>query len=140
MPNACFIDTNILLYTKDPANPSKRERAREWLDALADENLIVISPQVLNEFAHNVIRKFPHIGYDELRENLEGLRPWCVAPVNDETALQALAIHRRYQFSFYDSALVAAAVAFGCDVFLSEDLTHDQKLGGLTIVNPFNLR
>lgn len=137
MPNACFIDTNVLLYTKDPQTPSKRERARAWLDALANENLGVVSPQVLNEFAHNIIRKFPHISYDELHENLQALRPWCLAPFSDETALQALAIHRRYRFSFYDCALLASALSCGCDVFLSEDLGHDQKLGELTIVNPF---
>ena len=49
MPNACFIDTNILLYTKDPAAPDKRRRALAWLDALASRDLAVISPQVMNE-------------------------------------------------------------------------------------------
>jgi predicted nucleic acid-binding protein len=94
---------------------------------------------VLNEFAHNIIRKFPHVGHDELRENIAALRPWCVAPITDETQLHALAIHRRFRFSFYDCALLASAVAFGCEAFLSEDLSHEQRLGQLRIVNPFSM-
>jgi predicted nucleic acid-binding protein len=137
MPNACFIDTNVLLYVKDPTAPTKQARAIEWLDVLADRNLAVVNPQVLNEFAHNVIKKLPHIGYEALVENLESMRPWCTAPMNDETALQGLAIRRRFKFSFYDATLVAAAIAGDCDMFLSEDLGHDVRIGALRIVNPF---
>ncbi|MGH8264596.1 MAG: PIN domain-containing protein [Steroidobacteraceae bacterium] len=113
--------------------------ANGWLNTLANENRAVISPQVLNEFAHNIIRKFPQVSHDELRANSEALRPWCVAPITDETPLQALAIHRRFRFSFYDCALLATAVTFGCEVFLSEDLSHDQRLGPLRIINPFSV-
>ncbi len=137
MPNACFLDTNVILYAKDPRAPIKRERAREWLNVLGDRNLAVISPQVLNEFAHNVLRKFPHVGIAELLENLEAMRPWCLAPMTGETAVQGLLIHQRFKFSFYDSTLLAAAITYGCDVFLSEDLGHDQRFNGLRIVNPF---
>jgi predicted nucleic acid-binding protein len=137
MPNGCFIDTNVLLYTKDPKIPSKRERAREWLSVLANENRAIISPQVLNEFAHNIIRKFPHVSHDELRQNIEAVRPWCVAPITDETTLHALAVYRRFRFSFYDCVLLATAMDFGCEIFLSEDLSHNQRLGRLRIVNPF---
>jgi predicted nucleic acid-binding protein len=28
-------------------------------------------------------------------------------------------------------------LAYGCDGFLSEDLTHGQHIGGLRIINPF---
>lgn len=137
MPSACFIDTNVLLYVKDPRNRDKQGKARGWLAALASEDLVVVSPQVLNEFAHNVIRKFPDIGYDELLENLEAMRPWCVAPMTDEITLQGVAIHRRFQVSFYDSTLLAAALSYGCAAFLSEDLTHGQQIGDLRIINPF---
>lgn len=139
MPNGYFIDTNVLLYTKDPKVPSKGARAHEWLNALANKNRIVISPQVLNEFAHNIIRKFPHVSYDELLQNVEALRPWCVAPITHETTLHALQIHRRFRFSFYDCVLLATAMDFACEVVLSENLTHDQQLGRLRIVNPFNV-
>jgi predicted nucleic acid-binding protein len=137
MPNACFIDTNILLYAKDPGEPSKQRKALAWLDALADEQRAVISPQVLNEFAHNVLRKFPHISHERLTEYLESMRPWCLAPTSDGTALGGLTIHRRYKLSFYDSVLVASALAYGCDMFLTEDMSHQQRIGDMRLVNPF---
>lgn len=137
MPNGCFVDTNVLLYLKDPNEPVKRAKARAWLDALVDRTQIVISPQVMNEFAHSIIKKFPHVGDAELVENLEAMRPWCTALMTSETALQGLAIHRRFAFSFYDSTLVSAAAISGCDVFLSEDLGHGSHVGSLQVINPF---
>jgi predicted nucleic acid-binding protein len=104
---------------------------------LASEDRAIVSPQVLNEFAHNVLRKLPHIGYDALAEYLESMRPWCLAVMSDETALNGLVIHRRFRFSFYDSSLVAQALSFGCDLFLSEDMSHQQRVGDMRIVNPF---
>jgi len=139
MPTACFIDTNVFLYAKDARTPAKRLRSRSWLELLAARQLAVISPQVLNEFAHNVLRKFPQISYEELRDSLESMVPFCRAQVTEQTALQALAISRRFKLSFYDSALVAAALTYGCDLFLSEDLGHNQRLGDMRIVNPFRV-
>jgi predicted nucleic acid-binding protein len=137
MPSGCFIDTNILIYTRDPQVPQKQARAIEWLRVLADANRLVISPQVMNEFAHNVIRKLPEITPEQLRVSLQDLQQWCTAFTTAETALNGLAIHRRFRFSFYDSVLVASALAVGCDLFLSEDLAHGQRVAGLSIINPF---
>jgi len=137
MPNACFVDTNILLYASDPKTPSKRVKARAWLDTLASEGRPIVSPQVLNEYAHNILKKFPHVSHEQLFEDLEALRPWCIASMTGETALQGLVLHRRYRFSFYDCTLLAAALTYGCDVFLSEDMSHQQMVGTLRIVNPF---
>ena len=50
---------------------------------------------------------------------------------------RALDIQSRYRFSFYDSLIVAAALAAGCSRLLSEDLQHGQRVEGLTIVDPF---
>ena len=63
---SCFVDTNVLLYAQDPRLPEKRKRAVEWLDALADRSLAVISPQVMNEFASNILKKFRHVDIDQL--------------------------------------------------------------------------
>ena len=137
MPIACFIDTNILLYTKDPREDEKRRQATSWLDALAARELAVVSPQVLNEFAYNVLMKFRYVSFDDLIQNLEALRPLCQAPMTDTTAINAAIVHRGYRFSFYDSALVATALAYGCDVFLSEGSRHGQRIEFMQIVDPF---
>lgn len=138
MPSACFIDTNVMLYLNDPRDPQKQTTARRWVAALAARDLIVISPQVMNEFAHNVLRKFPTIGRDELMQLLLAMEPWCKVPVTARTSLDALALHARYQFSFFDSTMLATALSYGCDIFLSEDLASGQRIGDLTIIDPFS--
>jgi predicted nucleic acid-binding protein len=104
---------------------------------LAALELLVISPQVMNEFANAVLRKMPHIAGDDLISALEEQARWCSAPMTSETTLDGLVVHRRYGFSFYDSTLIAAALLSGCDVFLSEDLSDGQWIGDLRIINPF---
>lgn len=51
--------------------------------------------------------------------------------------MAALEIKAQHGFSYWDSAIVAAARALGCQELFSEDLSHGQQIGGLTIVNPF---
>ena len=137
MPSACFIDTNLLLYAQDLEAPEKAKKVVEWLGALAARDSIVVSPQVLNEYAHNIIRKFRHVGSDRLLAELEFMQQWCRAQTNCQTAIHALRIHHRYKFSFYDSCLVASALEYGCDAFLSEDMSHGQRIAGMQIINPF---
>jgi predicted nucleic acid-binding protein len=137
MPSACFVDTNLLLYAQDPEAPEKAKRVAEWLGVLAETDAIVISPQVLNEYAHNIIGKFQHVGTDRLQAELEFMQQWCRAKTNQQTAIHALRIHSRYQFSFYDSCLIASALEYGCDLFLSEDLSHGQRISGMQIISPF---
>lgn len=137
MAIACFVDTNVMLYLKDPKEPRKQAIAQSWIAALGERDLLVISPQVMNEFAYNVLRKFPAVTRDELTSFLLAMEPWCKAAMTSRTSLDALLIHSRYRYSFFDSTMIAAALAFGCDVFLSEDLASGQQIGDLTIVNPF---
>ena len=50
---------------------------------------------------------------------------------------RALAIRARWRYGFYDSLVIAAALAAGCTRLLSEDLQHGQQIESLTIVDPF---
>jgi predicted nucleic acid-binding protein len=49
----------------------------------------------------------------------------------------ALQIRETYRFSFWDSTIVAAARALGCDRVYTEDLSHGQVVDGLAIIDPF---
>ena len=44
-----FVDTNLVVYTMDEAEPEKRDRCRCLLDALTARRAGVISTQVLQE-------------------------------------------------------------------------------------------
>ena len=48
-----------------------------------------------------------------------------------------MGIRARWRYGFYDSLVIAAALAAGCARLLSEDLQHGQRIESLTIVDPF---
>ena len=142
MPSArvsgtCFVDTSILLYLRDPLVPAKREAAKRWVSALAARDLLVISPQVLSEYAASVLERFKHVPFDVLLADLSAMQVWCRALPEPTIAVEAALVHREWGFAFSNSALIAAAHAFGCELFLSEDLHHGQHVDGIEVVNPF---
>lgn len=142
MPNArmsCFVDTNVLLYAQDLNWPEKQRRAVAWLDAVARENLAVISPQVMNEFAAACLKKLPHLCTHQVLDALKEMEMFCRAPTSAETAMNGLLLHERFKLSFYDAVLIASALAADCGLFLSEDLGHFQSFGALRVVNPFRV-
>ena len=132
-----FLDTNILLYSisQNPAESLKRDRAI----ALLDDDSGALSIQVLQEFYVQATRTsradaFSH----ELAAGL--IEAWSRFRIQDMTLPilhTALRIRKAHGFSFWDSAIVAAALALGCDRVYTEDLTHGQMVDGLAIVDPF---
>ena len=137
MPARRFIDTNVLLYSisRDPAEADKRERSVALL--AADD--LGLSAQVLLEFYVQATRSsrrdaLPH----EIAAGL--IRAWARFPVQEisfAVVTSALEIHRVHGFSYWDSAIVAAAQALGCRQLLSEDMSHGRRIGDLTILDPF---
>jgi len=127
-----FFDTNILLYLLS-GDSDKADRAEALLVAGG-----VISIQVLNEFASVASRKLG-MSWAEIREVLEVVRAVCrVEPVSLETHDRGVALSERYEFSIYDSMILASALLAGCGVLLTEDLQDGQEIEGrLTVRNPF---
>jgi len=132
-----FLDTNILLYSisRSRTESDKRQRAIELLD----DDSSALSIQVLQEFYVQATRvsradALPH----HLAARL--IETWSRFRIQDMTLpiLQAaLRIRNTDRFSFWDSAIVAAALALGCERLYTEDLNHGQVVEGITIVNPF---
>jgi len=46
-------------------------------------------------------------------------------------------IQRRFQVSYWDAAILAAAKRLGCHTVYSEDMNHGQDYDGVCVVNPF---
>jgi predicted nucleic acid-binding protein len=68
------------------------------------------------------------------------IQKWLRFRIQDNTVavLQAaLALKDRFQTSYWDAAILAAAKAAGCQEVLSEDLNHGQDYDGVIVVNPF---
>lgn len=132
-----FLDTNVLLYSisRDSDEAAKRERAIALLDADGGG----LSVQVLQEFYVQATRPtrpdpLPHTIATGL------IRTWTRFSVQDVTIsvlMQALDIKLNHGFSYWDSAIVAAARALGCRELYSEDMAHGREVEGILIINPF---
>ena len=131
-----FVDTNVLIYALDAANPKKQEAARAWRDELWKSRRGRISFQVLQEFYVKVTQKRPS-ARQEARSEVRDLLAWRPVTVDDAILERAWKIQGRYQLSFWDSLIVAAAKAASCRYLLTEDLQPNQDLDGLLVVNPF---
>jgi predicted nucleic acid-binding protein len=61
--------------------------------------------------------------------------------INPSRALyqKGLNLQASYQFGFYDSLIIAAALDAGCTRIYSEDLHHGQQIEGLVVENPFRV-
>ena len=134
---AHFLDTNILIYSisRDPAEAAKRERAIELLD----DDSGSLSVQVLQEFyvqATRASRANP-VSHAIAVELIEMWSRFRIQDMTLGVLHSALRIRQTYRFSFWDSAVIAAAVALGCDRLYTEDLAHGQVVEGVAIVNPF---
>ena len=131
-----FIDTNVVVYASDPLDARKNELAVEILADAFDNDQYVISSQVLNEFINTALNKLKKSN-EEVIGHLHQLKTMRVVPVSAEWLERAIEIRSRYDLQFYDSLLLAAAEALGCDEFLTEDLNDGQMYGSVKAVNPF---
>ena len=132
MNGKVFFDTTILIYAISAGD--RRADIAEGLLA-AGGNLSV---QVLNEFAAVAKRKLK-MSWSEVAEALDAVRVLCepAAPLTVEIHEAALRIAERYGYHLYDALILAAALDAGCAVLYTEDMQDGQKVGGLTIRNPF---
>lgn len=126
-----FLDTNIVLQIIS-ASDRKAVRARELIDAGA-----LISAQVLNEFVSVARRKY-NISWFGIREIMAPVMASCrVLALTMETHALAVQIAEEAMIDIYDANIVAAAELAGCDTLYTEDLNAGQRIGGVTIRNPF---
>ena len=142
MNDKYFVDTNILIYSFDRANPSKRKIALDLISQALEKGTGVISYQVIQEFLNVATRKFavPLSFKDAQRYLNVVLEPICEVFSSPELFHQALEISDQWRFAFYDALIVAAALQAECRVLYSEDMQDSQTIKGLTIRNPFQTR
>jgi predicted nucleic acid-binding protein len=131
-----FVDTNVFIYAVDLADPKKQQAAQSWLADLWTNGNGRISFQVLQEFYSKVSQKSP-AAREEARSEVRDLLAWNPVPVSAETLDRSWKIQDRYQLSFWDALIVAAAKSAFCRFLLTEDLQSGQDLDGLLVVNPF---
>lgn len=136
MTATVFVDTNVLLYAFDQGDVKKQQTARLWQQELWNSRRGRISYQVLQEFYANVAKKWPE-SRQEARSAVRHLLAWRPVAVDGDVLERAWTIQDRYQLSFWDSLIVAAARAAACRYLLTEDLQAGQDIDGITVINPF---
>jgi predicted nucleic acid-binding protein len=135
MPAEVFLDTNILVYSFDADSTAKRRKAKELLAGSG----WFVSWQVIQEFSSVALHRFKVPLVPEDLSDYLSLKLWprCRILPSEVILTKALAIHARYGFRYFDSLVVASAVAGGAKTLFSEDLQHGQAIDSLTIQNPF---
>jgi len=131
-----FLDTNVFVYAAAGrgADEAKRRRALQ----LIDSEDFGLSAQVLQEFHVTVRRKIEvPLTAESALEWLEQLAMFPCLAIDSTLVKLGVEVSERYQISYWDAAIVAAADALGAKTLYSEDLHHGQQYGNVSVCNPF---
>lgn len=118
---AAFIDTNIWLYAfLDTGEADKSSRAKEILTQTEP----ILSVQVINEVCVNLIKK---AGFTEkqISQLIEALyEKYPIIEMDESILLDASQLRQEYALSFWDSMVVACALAADAGILYSEDMQN----------------
>ena len=136
--NAEFmIDTNVLVYAVDQSteNALKKKIA---VDLLASIDF-GLSAQVLQEFYVTITRKIQKpLSQSQALAFLEKFEVFPLISSSYGLVLQGVRNSIKYQVSYWDGAILAAALELDAKTLYSEDLTDGQLYGTVRVINPFS--
>lgn len=136
MRSDCFLDTNVLIY----AAAGKHDEPRKFRIAydLVLNRQFGVSGQVLAEFYYNVLRK-PLIppSLNEIDAWIDRLAAHPFTPIDVALIRAGVFLSQRFQISYWDAAVIAAAERLGAETLYTEDLNHGQRYGSVQVINPF---
>ncbi len=138
MTERIFVDTNVLVYTRDSSEKPKQRRADEWMKRLWATGSGRLSVQVLQEFYVTVTQKLkPGMTQAAAREDVRNLSKW--QPVGSDPSLLELAwsVQDQHRVNWWDSLILAAALQSNCQHVLTEDLADGTEFDDVTIIDPF---
>jgi predicted nucleic acid-binding protein len=139
MTDRVFVDTNILVYSRDASEPAKQKQALAWMTRLWSEKTGRLSFQVLSEFYVTVTNKLqPGMDPQSAREEVRLLLAWRPIPVEARVVEGAWRIQDRYKLSWWDALIVSAAQVSDCRYLLTEDLQENRNMGNVEVLNPFS--
>jgi len=136
MPRRSFLDTNVLIYSVDRADSAKQDTALALIARHAKARTGVISTQVLQEFYSAATRKLG-IAPLQARQHLRDFRIFDVVQVTPGIIEEGVDCSILRAISFWDGLIVASASAAKCSELLSEDLSDQQIIQGVNVMNPF---
>jgi len=134
-----FLDTNVLVYAFDDADPARKATAIDHFERLARAGRAIISTQVLAEFYVTVTRKLAVPLREEVAEAVvRDLGRLPVVATDAALVQDAVSRSRRSRISLWDALIVGAARSAACTVLLSEDLQDGAMIDGVRVQSPFH--
>jgi predicted nucleic acid-binding protein len=130
------VDTNVLIYARDPRDPRKQQIAQDYIATL--ENGVLLWQVACEYIAAS--RKLEKLGYDSQQAwlDLGDLRRlWRPVTPTWAVMARAEALLTQYNLSFWDAMVVAACLEAGVTQLYSEDFDNSAAATGLRIINPF---
>jgi predicted nucleic acid-binding protein len=139
MAGSVFVDSNVLVYSRDASETEKQKQAMVWMDYLWRTRAGRLSFQVLQEFYVTVTAKLdPGMDRESARKDVRSFLAWRPIPVDAHILDGAWHIQDRCLLSFWDALIISAAQVADCRYLLSEDLQEEQMFDKLKVVNPFH--
>jgi predicted nucleic acid-binding protein len=139
MSDRSFLDTNIFVYSHDPADAIKQSIASDLIRSVTVSGEGTISYQVIQEFFNIALRRSSiKLDHADCRRYLNTtFRPLHTVAPSTSLISDAIGIEERFRLNWYDSLIVSAAQHGGCRKLYSEDLQHGQRFDTVTVVDPF---
>lgn len=139
MSQRYLVDTNLLIYPHNVAEPAKSARAVAVLAHVNASRSGTLAAQVLAEFANVALKKLkPPMETDAVYAQVERLmRMFPVLPLTPAVVLEAVRGVRDHRLSYYDAQIWAVAKLNQVEAILSEDFNAGAAIEGVTFINPF---
>ena len=134
--NRAFVDSNIWLYALiNGQDLVKHHIAQD----LVGKTSCVASIQVVQEICSNLIKKFSYLKA-QIKSLIKSFSAGCeiiIPSIN--LLLQAEELRGQYHLSYWDSLIVASAIAANVEILYSEDMQSGILVyNRMRIVNPFS--
>lgn len=130
------LDSNVLVYAVDAAQPEKRAVARKillkgrFLDA-------ILTAQALAEFLNVVRRKNLTVFPLARAEAARWAALFPVATTTWDVVAAAARFAEEHNLQLWDCVIWQAARSLQASVFLSEDMQDGFTMDGMTVLDPF---
>ena len=130
-----FLDTNVVVYAFDCADPAKQRTA---IGVLETGDRLVVSTQVLLETWWVLTRRLAEpLDEDHASKVIDELCALPVVSTDPELVRRAIETSHRFHIAVWDALIIEAARTAGCRRVLSEDLQSGQDFDGVMVEDPF---
>ena len=134
--NVEVIDPKVLIYALDSDSGVRHGKSVDLIERLTLAGNGALSTQVLTEFYSVGTRKLG-MRSEEAEEVIRDLASWKLHTPGHRDVVTAIGMQRKHQVAWWDAMILNSALELDAAVLWSEDFSHGQTFGSLTVRNPF---